>query len=57
MNPFRQVTFTPLDHQPGDRQGSFSIDQADHERNALMSHFAPIYDEDQLTKLSQMDQQ
>src|SRR5664280_3449074 len=57
MDAFRQVTFTPFNHQPGDRQGSLPIDQVDHEGDTLMSHFTPINDEDQLADLSQMDQQ
>ena len=53
MNPLRQMPFTSFDHQPGDRQGSLAIKQADHQGDAAMSHFTAIDDEHQFADVRQ----
>ena len=57
MKAFAQVSFTPTNHQPGDRQSAVAIDQADHQGDAPLPDFTPVNDEDQFTNTSQMMQQ
>src|SRR4030066_900276 len=57
MKLFRQMPFAALDHQPCDRQSSFSINQADHKGNTVMAYFTPIDNKNQFTYLCKNGQQ
>ncbi len=57
MNTLWQMSFTSFDHQPGDWQGSLAIDQADHQRDALMPNFTAIDHKDQFADFCQIRQQ
>jgi len=41
------MSLATFDHQPGDGQSAFAINQADQQRDALMPNFAAIDHKDQ----------
>ncbi|NMB89804.1 MAG: hypothetical protein GYA17_15705 [Chloroflexi bacterium] len=57
MNLLRQMSFAPFDHQPGNRQGPFAIQQTDHQGDAPTPDFAAIDDKYQFTDRDKMRQQ
>lgn len=57
MHVFRQMPFPAFDHQPGDRQCAFAIQQTDHQRDTALPNFTAIDDEDQLPDFGQAVEQ
>lgn len=57
MHLLGKMPFAPLDHQPGDGQRAFGIDQTNHQGDTLVSHLTPVNHKDQFTHCRQVRQQ